>query len=276
MSAEHKRPLFAFVMVTILCAVMLGHAIRSDALVGLLGSLADRPVASAPVRAVLDPRADPATVRVPSGHGPATLTSTPESTLAAGSTDTDTTRPSRPTTGSTAVAIGTATGKAKPVVPVATTQDPTVAVTPTPVTATTVTDPVETVTDPVETLTTAPGADDAAQKAGQDKAARDAQKAADKAARDAQKAADKAARDAQQAADDAVLEARQAVKDGEKAAREAEKAAAKAAKDAEKAAKGHGNGHGHQDPAVTTPVPDGTVTPEAPVEAGPGSSTKKR
>ena len=268
MSAEHKRPLFAFVMVTILCAVMLGHAIRSDALVGLLGSLADRPVASAPVRAVLDPRADPATVRVPSGHGPATLTSTPESTLAAGSTDTDTTRPSRPTTGSTAVAIGAATGKAKPVVPVATTQDPTVAVTPTPVTATTV-------TDPVETLTTAPGADDAAQKAA-DKAARDAQKAADKAARDAQKAADKAARDAQQAADDAVLEARQAVKDVEKAAREAEKAAARAAKDAEKAAKGHGKDHGHQDPAVTTPVPDGTVTPEAPVEAGPGSSTKKR
>ncbi|GAB2881762.1 hypothetical protein [Nocardioides pacificus] len=32
MSAEHKRPLFAFVLVTLACMLVMGHAIRSDAL----------------------------------------------------------------------------------------------------------------------------------------------------------------------------------------------------------------------------------------------------
>ncbi|WP_114422821.1 hypothetical protein [Nocardioides houyundeii] len=35
MSAQHKRPLLAFVVVGLLCALSLGHAIRSEAVVGL-------------------------------------------------------------------------------------------------------------------------------------------------------------------------------------------------------------------------------------------------
>ncbi len=57
MSAEHKRPLFAFVMVSILCAVMLGHAIRSDALGGLFAPSSDRVAAQAPAPVAPEPRA---------------------------------------------------------------------------------------------------------------------------------------------------------------------------------------------------------------------------
>ncbi|WP_457207780.1 hypothetical protein [Nocardioides sp. P5_C9_2] len=258
MSAEHKRPLFAFVVVTILCAVMLGHAIRSDALGGLLGSIADRPVASAPDRVVLPPRVDAPATPAPVGHGPAT--STTEDVPAPVSTGATTTRPDRAATRH-AAAIGDATGTGQAIDPVVTPQATTVPTTTTvPATTTAPATPttVSTPTGPVETVSTGPGPEQVS-----DKAARDAQKAADKAARDAQKAADEAARDAQQAATEAVLEARQTAKDAEKAV-----------KDAEKAAKGHGKGHDDQAP-VTTPVVPGAVASEVPVETGPGSSSTK-
>ncbi len=41
MSAQHKRPLLAFLLVVVLCIILLGQAVRSEALLGLLIS-ADR------------------------------------------------------------------------------------------------------------------------------------------------------------------------------------------------------------------------------------------
>ena len=45
MSAEHRRPLLAFVVVAMLCAFSLVHALRSDAVVGFFRTL---PSLSAP------------------------------------------------------------------------------------------------------------------------------------------------------------------------------------------------------------------------------------
>ncbi len=39
MSAEHKRPLVAFITVALLCGLFMGHAIRSEALGGVLRAL---------------------------------------------------------------------------------------------------------------------------------------------------------------------------------------------------------------------------------------------
>jgi len=39
MSAEHKRPLVAFITVALLCGLFMGHAIRSEALAGVLRAL---------------------------------------------------------------------------------------------------------------------------------------------------------------------------------------------------------------------------------------------
>lgn len=73
LSREHKRPLFAFVAVSVLCVLMLGHAIRSDAVLGLLlpspATVAAAPVAdtAAPARTfatVEGPQADPAVRQV--------------------------------------------------------------------------------------------------------------------------------------------------------------------------------------------------------------------
>lgn len=74
LSREHKRPLFAFVAVSVLCVLMLGHAIRSDAVLGLLlpspGTVAAAPVVdtAAPARTVAlveGPQIDPAVRQVP-------------------------------------------------------------------------------------------------------------------------------------------------------------------------------------------------------------------
>ena len=52
MSAEHKRPLYAFVLVTALSVLLVGHALRSDALVGILSGIPveHRIMAADPIR----------------------------------------------------------------------------------------------------------------------------------------------------------------------------------------------------------------------------------
>jgi hypothetical protein len=54
-SAEHKRPLYAFVVLTLLCGVLLGKAMRTDALPGLLLGPAGSVIAA---QAILDDLAD--------------------------------------------------------------------------------------------------------------------------------------------------------------------------------------------------------------------------
>jgi hypothetical protein len=94
----------------------------------------------------------------------------------------------------------------------------------------------------------------AAQQHDQDKAAKDADKAAEQAAKDAEKAAEQAQKDAEKAAE-------QAAKDAEKAAKDAAKAQEKAQKEAEKQAK---KDKGKQAAPAPAPFVEVTVPSVAP------------
>lgn len=59
LSAEHKRPLYAFVVVAILCGIVVGHTLRTDAVSGLLG----------PLPSAVASRLLPAVGADPAGHG---------------------------------------------------------------------------------------------------------------------------------------------------------------------------------------------------------------
>jgi len=61
MSADHKRPLYAFTVVALLCALFVGNALRSEAMVSMLRAV-ETTVASAPdvVRGFAEPAEQPA------------------------------------------------------------------------------------------------------------------------------------------------------------------------------------------------------------------------
>ncbi|WP_205304809.1 hypothetical protein, partial [Nocardioides sp. 616] len=77
MSAEHKRPLLAFVVVSLLCALSLGHALRSEAVVGMLRaalpalSQPEAPLQRDPARvsAKVEPAGDGSQRAAPSDNG---------------------------------------------------------------------------------------------------------------------------------------------------------------------------------------------------------------
>lgn len=50
MSDQHRRPLLAFLLVLLVCVILLGHAVRSEALLGLLTSADREPLGSEQVR----------------------------------------------------------------------------------------------------------------------------------------------------------------------------------------------------------------------------------
>ena len=50
MSDQHRRPLLAFLLVLVVCVILLGHAVRSEALLGLLTSADREPLGSEQVR----------------------------------------------------------------------------------------------------------------------------------------------------------------------------------------------------------------------------------
>ena len=88
MSADHKRPLFAFVLVMLACVLIIANGLRSEAFVGMLRARADRvvagvqlvPVPLAPVRA---PHRQP--TEPPVLDGPASTASTAADTGSGGS-----------------------------------------------------------------------------------------------------------------------------------------------------------------------------------------------
>lgn len=285
-SAEHKRPLFAFVMVTILCAVMLGHAIRSDALGELLPGWSTQVTAQAPRPVTLDGDDEVDTTRVAarsalsalSGRQPVALASTSEGD------------PAVPTAGQSSDAVLVATGT-------------TVVVN--------AAQPGEVLQDADDSSASLPtGTDTSAAEKAAEKAARAADRAAAKAARAEQRAAAKAARAAQaeqraadraaqaarRAADRADRAARRAATKAERAAtRQAEKALADAVRAARKAAQATEWAAQHEARAAEKAVRDAakaatrsardtgtsaphdavvTGTPVVPSATGPGSSGK--
>lgn len=263
MSAEHKRPLYAFVMVSVLCAVMLGHAIRSDALVGLWARTAERVAAQAPAPVAPERRVDTPTGASPSDRDPVALAATPEESPTTAPRAVRTTRPHGPRDVAD-LEQGTTPGISAPSAQVsavdvedATVVEPTTTST-TPTTATTAT--TTTTTAVVTTAAEAAGTPD-------EKAAEKAQDAVDRAAtkavKAADRAADKAARDAAKAAEqiaaDVVVAARQATKAAEHAARAEARATERAARDAAKA--------GRHDESFTT-----TTTAVVPAGTDPGPS----
>lgn len=234
MSVEHKRPLYAFVVVAIVCGLFLGHALRSEALTGVLRDVVAATAVAPHSKAPLLDRDRPPSLAAP--ETVADEPSTPRATRT-GHAEKDASRPidrdadrrpgvrdrndrrtgSEPTDDDVTVdpAVGLPTG----------TDDATV------------TDTAASVTDEAGRRAAARAAREAA------KATRTADRAAARAAKDAEKAAARAAKDAERAATraakDAERAAAQAAKDAERAAtwaaKDAETAAAQAARDAEKA-----------------------------------------
>ena len=68
MSAQHKRPLLAFLLVVVLCIILLGQAVRSEALLGLLSAPTEN--RSAPSRSGCPPRSATGSWRTRRGCGP--------------------------------------------------------------------------------------------------------------------------------------------------------------------------------------------------------------
>jgi hypothetical protein len=77
-SAQHRRPLLAFLLVFLVCVILLGHAVRSEALLGLLTSAGRDPLGSEQVRLTALTRdrvvADAKQVRSPRAPAPASAT----------------------------------------------------------------------------------------------------------------------------------------------------------------------------------------------------------
>lgn len=261
MSAEHKRPLYAFVMVSVLCAVMLGHAIRSDALVGLWARTAERVAAQAPAPVAPERRVDTPTGASPSDRDPVALVATPEESPTAAPRAVRTTRPHGPRDAAD-LEPGTTPGTSAPSTQVSAVdvEDATV-VEPT-TTSTTTTATTATTTTTTAVVTTAAEAVGTPDEKAAEKAQDAVDRAATKAVKAADRAADKAARDAAKAAEqiaaDAVVAARQATKAAEHAARAEARATERAARGAAKAAAKAGRNDESLTTTTTAVVPAGT------------------
>ena len=80
MSAQHKRPLLAFLLVVVLCIILLGQAVRSEALLGLLVSADREPFGPEQIRLSAEVRDRVVTdaPRVRSPRAPAGASVTPD------------------------------------------------------------------------------------------------------------------------------------------------------------------------------------------------------
>ncbi|WP_426243875.1 hypothetical protein [Nocardioides sp. LHG3406-4] len=236
MSVEHKRPLYAFAVLAIVCGIFLGHALRSDALVGVFQTVvAAAPAAPAsrlieePALALSAPPAGEAARRAPEATHPPARTADQHGRSGGGTGRSDDRRGPSTDAPPPTDPPGDTTGDADPPVTV-----PSEEPVPTQPPVVTIPDPV----DPAATRADKPVKAPKAPKAPKDwvanrptTTAEDVGAVTDKAA---QKAVEKAAKDMARNAADAA----KAAEDAEIAAQEtAEKAAQKAAeKTAEKAA----------------------------------------
>ena len=60
MSVEHKRPLYAFAVLVVVCGLFLGHALRSDALAGVFRAVVVAAAPPAPATQVVVKEPEPA------------------------------------------------------------------------------------------------------------------------------------------------------------------------------------------------------------------------